>query len=53
MARVRPEDIVDDLESEFRRALAEAVKEVVHVSSLDEYELFRAFKRALGRSCRR
>jgi len=29
MARVKPEEIVDDLDSEFRRALTDAVREVM------------------------
>jgi len=51
MARVKPKEIVDDLDSEFRRALADAVQEVMPGAQFDEYELFRAFKRAVGRKC--
>ena len=51
MARIKAEDIVDDLSSEFRRALADAVREVVPGAQFDEHQLFRAFKRAVGRKC--
>ncbi len=51
MARVKIEEIVDHLSSEFRRALADAVSEVVPHAKVDEYDLFRAFKRAVGRKC--
>jgi hypothetical protein len=51
MARVKPEEIVEDLDSEFRRALSDAVKEVLPAAQFDEYELFRAFKRAVRRKC--
>jgi hypothetical protein len=53
MARVNPEEIVGDLSSEFRRALAEAVTEVLPDAQFDEHELFRAFKRAVARKCSR
>ena len=52
MARIKAEEIVDDLSSEFRRALGDAVSEVLPGVSFDEYELFRAFKRAVRRKCR-
>ncbi len=51
MARVRPEKIVDELKSKFRRALQDAVSEVLPSTDFDEYELFRAFKRAVSRKC--
>ena len=51
MARVRPEKIVDELKLKFRRALQDAVSEVLPSADFDEYELFRAFKRAVGRKC--
>ena len=52
MAKVKPEDIVDLLGSEFRRALAQAVKEIMPDARFDEYKLFIAFKREVGRQCR-
>ena len=51
MARIRIEEIVDDLDSELRSALEAAVKEVLPSAVFDRYELFRAFKRAVGRKC--
>lgn len=51
MARVQPDEIVDHLGSDFRRALADAVNEVVPGARFDEHELFRAFKRAVRRKC--
>jgi len=51
MAKIKVEEIVDDLSSEFRRALADAVREVMPGIQCDEYQLFRAFKRAVGRKC--
>ena len=51
MARVRMEEIVDHLSSQMRRALSDAVKEAIPNSNVDEYALFRAFKRAVGRKC--
>jgi hypothetical protein len=51
MARVEIEEIIDHLSSEIRKALADAVREVVPSADFDEYALFRAFKRAVGRKC--
>ena len=51
MSRVRIEEVIDHLSSEMRRALNESVKEVMPNSHFDEYELFRAFRRAVGRKC--
>lgn len=51
MARVKPQEIVDDLSQEKRRALEAAVKEVIPDTEFDQYDLFRAFKRAVGRKC--
>jgi len=51
MARVKPEEIVDHLSSEFRRALEAAVREVIPEAEFDSYALFRAFRRAVGRKC--
>ena len=52
MARVKIEEIVDHLSSEFRRALAEAVRENVPEADFDEYALYRAFKRKVYSKCR-
>lgn len=51
MARVKIEGIVDHLSSEMRRALKDAVSEVAPKTRFDEYELFRAFRRAVSRKC--
>ncbi|MEC4766345.1 hypothetical protein LPL18_003200 [Halomonas sp. CUBES01] len=51
MAQVDIEEVVDHLSREMRRALRDAVDEVNPDSDLDEYELFRAFKRAVRRKC--
>jgi hypothetical protein len=51
MARVKIDEIVDDLSQEFRRALSDAVAEIFPDVEFDEYELFRAFKRAIRRKC--
>jgi hypothetical protein len=51
MARVKPEHIIDDLSSEMRKALGDAVREVLPEAEFDEHALFRAFKRAVRRKC--
>ena len=51
MARIQPDEIVDELSSEFRRALEDAVNEVIPNANFDSHELFRAFKRAVRRKC--
>jgi hypothetical protein len=51
MAKVKIEEIIDHLESDMRKALAEAVREVLPEEEFDPYVLFRAFKRAVGRKC--
>ncbi len=51
MARVKIEEIIDHLDTEIRRALRDSVKDVVTKSSIDEYKLFRAFKREVYKKC--
>lgn len=51
MARVHIENIVDHLSSEMRRALEAAVQEVLPNADVDTHQLFRAFRRAVGRKC--
>lgn len=51
MSKVRIEEVIDHLSSEMRRALKDSVQEVIPNSHFDEYELFRAFRRAVGRKC--
>ena len=52
MAKIKIEDIIDHLNSETRKALRDAVNEVMDDAEFDEYALFRAFKRAISRKCR-
>ena len=51
MAKVKIEEVIDHLSSEMRRALEEAVREVLRDAHIDSHELFRAFRRAVGRKC--
>ena len=51
MAKVKMEDIVDHLSSEMRKALASAVRSEIPDADFDERQLFRKFKRAVGRKC--
>ena len=51
MAKVNPEEIVDDLSREFRRALSDAASNTLPDVEFDDRELFRAFKRAVRRRC--
>lgn len=51
MASVKMEEIVDHLSSEVRRALEDAVRQVDPDSQINSHELFRAFRRAIGRKC--
>jgi hypothetical protein len=52
MAQIQPEEIVDHLRSEMRRALEEAVNEVIPNAKFDRDDLFRAFRLAVRRKCR-
>jgi hypothetical protein len=51
MAQVKIEEVVDHLSTEMRRALEEAVGEVMPGAQFDSHELYRAFKRAVYRKC--
>ena len=51
MARIKIEEVIDRLDSDIRNALEDAVNEVIPNANFDKYELFRAFKRAVGRKC--
>ena len=51
MARVKIEEIVDHLGTEMRKALSIAVNNVIPDAEFDERQLFRAFRRAVGRKC--
>jgi len=57
MAEIKVEEIVDHLSLDLRKALAAALeevlgREVLNDTYIDEHDLFRAFKRAIGRKCR-
>jgi hypothetical protein len=51
MARVKIEDVIDSLGHDIRRALEEAVKQVIPHAQFDTRTLFKAFVRAVGRKC--
>jgi len=51
MARVKIEEIVDSLRSEMTKALEDAVRHVLPDAQVSRTQLFRAFKRAVGRKC--
>lgn len=52
MAKIKPEEIVEDLSAEFRGALADAVKAIFPGQHFNEHALFLAFKLAIRRKCR-
>lgn len=49
MARVKVEEIVDYLGSDFRKALKNTINQQMPNNTIDEYALFREFKRAVSR----
>jgi hypothetical protein len=51
MARVKIEYIIDHLSTDMRSALDAAVKKVLPEATFDRYQLFRAFRSAVGRKC--
>ena len=51
MARINIEEVIDNLDSDIRNALAAAVREVMPNANFDSYQLFRAFIRAVRRKC--
>jgi hypothetical protein len=51
MARVNIEQIVDHLSSEMRRALEAAVRTNIPQATFEPLELFREFRREVGRKC--
>jgi hypothetical protein len=51
MARVKIEEIIDSLSSEIRNALEASVRQVIPNTQFDTHQLFREFKRAVGRKC--
>jgi hypothetical protein len=51
MAQVNMEEIVDHLSSEIRRALEQAVQREIPNAEFNAHQLFREFRRAVGRKC--
>ena len=51
MAQVRIESIVDHLSYDMKRALEDAISQVLPGANIDRNELYRAFRRAVGRKC--
>ena len=51
MARVKIESVLEQLESDLRKALRVAVHRVIPDATFYERTLFREFKRAVGRKC--
>ena len=51
MAKVNIEQIVDHLSSEMRRALEAAVRTTIPQANFEPFELFREFRREVGRKC--
>ena len=51
MARVKIEEIIDHLSSEMRRALEETLRTIAPSVHCDAHQLFREFRRNVGRKC--
>jgi hypothetical protein len=51
MAKIKIEEIVGDLNFQFRKALSQTVQEIVPGAQFDELDLYRAFKKALRHKC--
>lgn len=51
MPRVKIEGIIEKIDINIRHALRDAVNESLPNVEFDEYELFRAFRRAIRRKC--
>ncbi len=51
MAKIKIEEVVDHLSSEFRKALEETIKEHFQNKDFDSREVFRTFKRQVYRKC--
>ena len=51
MAKIQIENIVDHLDSEFRKALEATLKEHFPNENFDTREVFRTFKRQVYRKC--
>jgi len=53
MLRIKVEDVIGQLETQIQASLREAVKEVAPDARFNERDLYIAFKRAVGRKCKR
>ncbi len=51
MARIKIEDVVDHLDSEFRKALEAILQQHFPDKSFDSREVFRTFKKMVYRKC--
>ena len=51
MAKVKIEEVIDHLDTEIRRALEETIKTHFPNTNFDTREVFRTFKRMVGRKC--
>ena len=51
MAKVKIEDVIDHLDHEMRRALEETLKTHFPDTKFDTRQVFRTFKRMVGRKC--
>ncbi|WP_137894986.1 hypothetical protein [Ramlibacter sp. 2FC] len=51
MAKIRIEGVLEHLRYDMRRALQAALEEVAPQANIDPNELFRVFKRQVGRKC--
>lgn len=51
MARVKIEEIIEQLDSDLRKALRDAVRQVIPNVDFDDRRLFREFVRAVRRKC--
>lgn len=51
MAKVKIEEVVDHLSSEFRKALGDVFASHAPNVQIDPYQAYRDFRRAVGRKC--
>lgn len=52
MARIKTAEIVDHLSYQLKQALGDALSRAAPDAQVDQQELFKEFKRAVGRRCR-
>lgn len=51
MARIKPEDIIDNLKTPIKKALTEAVTQIIPNTEFDAELLFREFKKQIRFKC--